>query len=228
MILNALNLKESNSSFEIIDSDDEYIDYYNYRIKNDKSIKNQIDIFNININIPFDVFSKSNGYELSFGETIKTLNYILSRKELMGAINNSNATIYDNFNNIIETLFNRVIIIILEKCNSTDNIMQKCGHNVNLCQYSIYYRHVFNNKLNKSFENYYKSLTHRCFNIATNYGCIVSWLTFAKLAPEMVKDNCYPIINKNTIIYKNIIWDNIKDNKLFIEEIELFNKYHKD
>jgi hypothetical protein len=107
-------------------------------------------------------------------------------------------------------------------------LWKKCGYNVQLCNYAIFYKNIFNNNINNNFENFYKSLTSRCFNIATNYGCIVSWLTFAKLAPEMVKDNCYPIINKNTIIYKNIIWNNIKQHKMFEKELELYYKYHQD
>ena len=158
-----------------------------------------------------------------------TLNYILSRQELMNNINNkSNKIIYENFKNIIETLFSRIIVIFLEKCNETDNIMEKCNYNVQLCQYVIFYKNILNSNINKTFENFYNSFTSRCFNIATNYGCIISWLTFAILAPEMVKEHCYPIINKDTIIFKNIIWNNIKQNKIYEKELELYYKYHKN
>jgi len=229
LILNALKLKNNEDSFNIIDSDEEFIDYYNYRIKNEKSIKEQIDNFNEKNNVSIDIFKLANDCDLSLEESINTLNYILSRQELMNNINNkTNKIINENFKNIIETLFSRIIVIFLEKCTETDNIMEKCGYNVQLCKYAIYYKSIFNSTINKTFENFYKSLISRCFNIATNYGCIISWLTFANLAPEMVKEHCYPIINKDTIIFKNIIWNNIKQNKIYEKELELYYKYHND
>jgi hypothetical protein len=228
MILNAFSLKDRKSNFELIDNDDEYIEYYNYKIKNETPIKEQIDQFNEKINVNLDIHHLSSDCSLSFQETLSTLNYLLSRKEIMNAINDSNIYIYKHFKEIIEMLFSRLIVIFLEKCNSTDNVLEKCAINANICQYSIFYKDIFNDKINKTFENYYKGLTSRCFNIATNYGCIISWMTFAKLAPEMVKDTCYPNINKNTNIYKNIIWNNINENKLFEKELELFNKYHNN
>ncbi len=228
LILNALSLKDNNSDFELTESSNDTIDYYNYKIKNDRLIIKKIDKFNENINIKFDIYQKGINCDLSFQETLSTLNYLLSRKELINAINNSNITVYKNFKEIIEVLFSKLIVIFLDKSNSTDNILEKCNINVNICHYSLYYRNIFNNNINKTFDDYYKSLANRCFNIATNYGCIISWMTFAQLAPEMVNDDCYPIINKNTEIYKNIIWDNVKQNGLFEKEFELFNKYHSD
>jgi hypothetical protein len=225
LILSALNLKNIEDSYNIIDSYDEFIDYYNYRIKNEQSIKEQINIFNKKQNDSVDIFKLSNGCDFSLQESINTLNYILSKQQLMNNIN-SNKIIYENFKNIIETLFSRIMVIFLEKCNETDNIMEKCTYNVQLCQYAIFYKNIFNSTINKTFENFYNLLISRCFNIATNYGCIISWLTFAQLAPEMVKEHCYPIINKNTIIFKNIIWNNIKQNKIYEKELELYFKYH--
>ena len=224
MILNALSLKGKKSDYELTENMDEYIEYYNYKIKNEKSIKEQIDNFNENINVNMDIYEKATDCSLSFQETISTLNYLLSRKEIMNKINESN--IHNNFKEIIEMLFSRLIVIFLDKCNSTNNILEKCSINVNICQYSIFYKDIFNDNINKTFEDFYKSLANRCFNVATHHGCIISWMTFAKLAPEMVKEHCYPIINKNTIIYKNIFWNNIKENKLFEKELELFNKFH--
>jgi len=227
MILSALNIKKSNSEYELTNITDEYCNnYYNYIIKNEKIIKDKIDKFNEDINGPLGINEKAIHCNLSFEETIDTLNYLLSRKEIMNAINDSNIIVYKNFKEIIEILFSRIIYIFLEKCNSTNDIFEKCTINVNICQYSIHYKNIFNDKINKTFENYYKSLAYRCFNIATNYGCIISWLTFAKLCPNMVKDECYPIINKNTIIYKQIMWDNVKKNTLFEKEFDLFIKYH--
>lgn len=224
MILSALNIKKSNSEYELTNID--FGNYYNYIIKNDKMIKDKIDKFNEDMNCPLGINDKAINFNLSFQETVETLNYLLSRKEIMNAINESNIIIYKNFKEIIEILFSRIIYVFLENCNSTNDIFEKCMINVNICHYSIFYKNIFNDNLNKTFENYYKSLAYRCFNIATNYGCIVSWMTFAKLCPEMVTDTCYPSINKNTIIYKQIIWENVKKNVLFEKEFELFIKYH--
>ena len=228
MILNALSLKDINADYELTKNNDDYIEYYNFKIKNEKSIKIQIDNFNESINVPLDIFKSSNGCDLSLQETLNTLNYLLSRQEIMNGINTSNQDIYKNFKNMIEVLFSRLIVLFLEKCNNVDNIVEKCAINANICHYTVYYKSIFYENINKTFDNFYKALTNRCFNIATNYGCIISWLTFAKLAPEMVKEYCYPNINKDTLIYKKIIWANIKEMKMFEKELELFNKYYKE
>jgi hypothetical protein len=63
--------------------------------------------------------------------------------------------------------------------------------------------------------------------MATNYGCVISWLAFAQLCPEMISEDCCLVLNKNTDIYKIINWEYIKTNKLFEEEYDIFIKYNK-
>ena len=82
-----------------------------------------------------------------------------------------------------------------------------------MCEYAIYYYIIFNNTIfMKSFENFY------------NEGCVISWLTFAKLFPDMTNDDCYPKINKNSILYKQINKEYLKGLKIFEKEYDLFNK----
>ncbi len=69
IILNALSLKNNKSDFELTNSSQEIIDYYNYKIKNDRLIKETVDKFNENINIKFDIYQKAINCDLSFQET---------------------------------------------------------------------------------------------------------------------------------------------------------------
>lgn len=227
-ILNALNItKETNYDVvEYHNEEAETINYYNYIIKNNKSIKKQIDEFNKNISVPSDIFIKSNGCNLSLVESTNTLNYLLSRKEINELMEKSDSSNSNNFKEIISSLFSRIIVIYLEKCNDTEDVLQKYSYNATMCEIAIHYRKVFTNNIFKeSFDKFYKSLIYRCFYIATNYGCIISWLAFAKLAPEMVNEDCYPKINQNTIIFKNINKNHLKDNKIFEKEMELLHKF---
>jgi hypothetical protein len=63
--------------------------------------------------------------------------------------------------------------------------------------------------------------------MATNYGCVISWLAFAHMCPEMISEDCCLVLNKNTEIYKIINWEYIKNNKLFEEEYDIFIKYNQ-
>lgn len=229
--LNIGNYINNETKYNIInkynENNDEtdYIEYYNYIIKNNIFIKTKIEQFNEIISVPSDIFLKCNGCDLSLEESMKTLNYLLSRKEINETMEKSDTLNSNNFKEIISSLFSRIIVIHLEKCNESTDILVKYAYNSKMCEIAIYYKNIFTNNIFKdSFERFYKSLTYRCFYIATNYGCIISWLTFANLAPEMVCDDCYPKINQETILFKNINKTYLKDNKLFEKEIELLHK----
>jgi hypothetical protein len=227
-ILNALHInKETNYNITNHYSEEsEYIEYYNYIIKNNVFIKTKIEEFNKIIMIPSDIFLKCNGCNLSLVESMNTLNYLISRKEIHDSMEKSDSSNSNNFKEIISSLFSRIIVIYLEKCNESDDILNKYTHNAKMCEIAIHYRNIFTNNIFKdSFDKFYKSLTYRCFYITTNYGCVISWLTFAKLAPEMVNEDCYPKINQDTVIFKNINKNYLKENKMFIKELELLHKF---
>ena len=134
---------------------------------------------------------------------------------------------FKKFKEIIEILFSRIIVIYLEKCNETEDIIMKNFHNAKMCETAIFYSHIFMNSVFKdTFENFYKSLIYRCFNIATNYGCVISWMTFARLAPEMVNDDYYPKINKEADIYQKINFEYLNSSVIFKKEFKLFQKYY--
>ena len=236
-LLSALNIR-NNTNYDVIfelnnneeTNDNSDIEYYNFKIKNNVDIKSKIDKFNELVSIQYDLNIKCNGCTLSLSECVNTLNYLLNRKEIINSIESSNRFSSDNFKQIIEALFSRIMIIHLDRYNSPniDIIMNqhfKNTINAKMCEYASHYYNIFNNTIfMKSFDNFYKALSYRSFYMTTNYGCIISWLTFAKLAPDMINDDCYPKINKNSILYQQINKEYLKGLKMFEKEYDLFNK----
>jgi len=214
---------ELNNNEELNDNSD--TEYYHFNIKNNVEIKSKIDKFNEIVLIKYDLNIMCNGCNLSLLECVNTLNYLLNRKEIINSIERSNRFSSDNFKQIIEALFSRIMIIYLDNYNSNMNIITKNTLNAKMCEYAIYYYIIFNNTIfMKSFDNFYKSLAYRSFHMATHEGCIISWLTFAKLMPDMTNDYCYPKINKNSIFYQQINKEYLKKLIIFEKEYNLFNK----
>jgi hypothetical protein len=148
------------------------------------------------------------------------------KSEILNSIESFNRFSSDNFKQIIEALFSRIMIIHLQSYNSNENIINKNILNAKMCEYAIYYYEIFNNTIfMKSFSDFYKSLTYRAFYMTTTNGCIISWLTFAKLAPDMINDDCYPKINKKALFHERININYLKSLKIFEKELELYNKY---
>jgi len=232
-ILYITNETKYNTVYELNEqeetNDNSEIEYHNFIIKNNVGIKSKIDKLNDYKFLAFDLYKKANGCDLSLIECVNTLNYLLNRKEIINSIEHINSLSSNNFKEIIESLFSRIIIIHLDKYNESNDINYKHVTNVKLCEYAIHYYNIFTNTIfRKSFDNFYKSLAYRAYYLSINTGCIISWLTFAKLIPDMVNDDCYPKINKTTIFYKNkpmvINIEYIKKLKIFEKEIELYYK----
>ncbi len=58
--LSALNLKDYKyNNFELTESGDDFIDYYNFKIKNNKLIKQKVDKFNESINIRKEQYAEN-------------------------------------------------------------------------------------------------------------------------------------------------------------------------
>jgi hypothetical protein len=235
-LLSALNIRKS-TDYDIIfelnnneeTNDNSDTEYYNFKIKNNVEIKSKIDKFNELVSIKYDLNTKCNGCNLSLLECLNTLNYLLNRKEILNSIENSNRFSLNNFKQIIESLFSRIMIIHLNEYTNNNslskNIITKNMVNAKMCEYAIHYYIIFSNTVfMKSFDNFYKALAYRSFHMATNEGCVISWLTFAKLVPDMTNDYCYPKINKNSILYKQINIDYLKGLIIFEKEYELYNK----
>ena len=59
-------------------------------------------------------------------------------------------------------------------------------------------------------------------------GCVLCWLVFATLYPNMITNDCYLQINTSGIIYKYINWEYIKKNSLFKNKLELYFQYYPE
>jgi hypothetical protein len=233
-LLCALNIRKD-TNYDIIfelneneeTNDNSDTEYYNFKIKNCVEIKSKIDKFNELVSIQYDLNIKCNGCDLSLLECVNTLNYLLNRKEIINSINDINTVSSNNFKQIIESLFSRIMIIHLERYNDNSSIINKHTFNAKMCEYAIHYYEIFNNTIfMKSFDNFYKSLTYRAFHMTTTNGCIINWLTFAKLAPDMINDDCYPKINKRTVLYQKANREYLKGLKIFEKEYKIFKKYY--
>ena len=225
-LLSALNIKKD-IDYDVIfkfneieeTNDNSDTEYYGFKIKNNVEIKSKIDKFNELILIKYDLNTKCNGCDLSLLECQNTLDYLLNRKEILNSIESFNRFSSDNFKQIIEALFSRIMIIHLQSYNSNENIINKNILNAKMCEYAIYYYEIFNNTIfMKSFSDFYKSLTYRAFYMTTTNGCIISWLTFAKLAPDMINDDCYPKINKKALFHERINMNYLTGLKIFEKE----------
>ncbi len=235
-LLSALNITK-NRNYDVIfelnnneeTNDNSETEYYNFIIKNNVEIKKKIDDFNNLIELKYDIYSNCHGCDLSLTECVDTLNYLLNRREIVNSIEKINTLNSTNFKQIIVALFSRIIVIHLEYFNKTNDIYLKYLYNSKMFEYAITYYEIFNQTIFKIiFDNFYKSLIYRAFYIASKEGCIISWLTFAKLAPDMINDDCYPKINKTTQIYKKINKEYLNNLLIFKKELEIFKKYNPD
>jgi hypothetical protein len=128
----------------------------------------------------------------------------------------------------IESLISRIIYLYITDCANANTVIKKIYINSHLCEFMMKYHYImYNTAFRNNFKTLYQSFINRCYLMATNYGCVMSWLTFAHMCPEMISDECHLVLNKNTEIYKIINWDYIKNNKLFEEEYDIFLKYNQ-
>lgn len=80
--------------------------------------------------------------------------------------------------------------------------------------------------LDNILDNIKKYIINRCIFLSVNYGCIISWLTFATLCPEMTNESCCLKINMNGPLYKSINWDYVNNKKSLETQLKIFYKYY--
>jgi hypothetical protein len=201
---------------EIIKNCDYSNNYNGFIIKESKTIKRSIDDLYKKININFNLFINLVISQFTIKENIIILEYLLCNKK------NIKLHVKD-----IIYIFEQIIRTYLEDCAREERSQYKASINSELCefliQYSFLFEHsLFKNKLD-SIKNYFIS---RCMQLSIKEGCILSWLTFATLCPQMINDNCYLQINMSGIIYKYTNWEHIKEKLLLRNKLELYFKYY--
>ena len=172
--------------------------YKGFIIKDCEIIKQNINNLYKNINIKYNIFSFSEIYKFTLKENITILDYLLNDKE----------KIVRSYVKDIKAVFERILRIYLEKCAQSENPFNKAYINGKLCEFLIKYNFLFNHPLLKNKLNIVKKFfISRCLQLSIKEGCVISWLTFATLCPEMMNDDCYLEINMQGLLYKNINWN---------------------
>jgi hypothetical protein len=226
-IFNKLNYFSKGDSNSI--EDNKIIEYNHFIIKNNKINKNKVDNFYCKINITFDIISETDNCALSLNETLSTLNFLVSKKEILESCDSNNISFDKNMKKTIETLYFNIIKIYFNECNNETNIFKRISTNSKLFEFIIdYIILLFHPAFKDSMEYFYRSNLSRSLRMAIKDGCVISWLTFVKLHPDMGNESCYPMINKSSPIYQKINWEYIKSKKQFEPELDKFFKYHKD
>jgi hypothetical protein len=201
---------------EII-QDSNYLNNYNgFIIKDSKTIKKSIDDLYKKINIIFNLFINCDITKSTIKENIIILEYLLSNKKKLKL----------HVKDIIY-IFEQIIRTYLEDCAQEERVQYKASINSELCefliQYSFLFEHsLFRNKLD-SIKNYF---INRCMQLSIKEGCVLCWLTFATLCPQMININCYLQINMSGVIYKYTNWKYIKENSLLKNKLELYFQYY--
>ena len=192
------------------------LNYKGFIIKDDKNNINNINNFYKNINIKFNLFTNNNVYKFTLEEYILILDYLLDNIKAKSSVIN------------IKNVFEKILRIYLEKCAYSKEDLLKISNNNKLCEFLIKYNLLFTHPLlKKKLKIFKKFFISRCFQLSTREGCVVSWLTFATICPEMIKDSCYLEINTRGIVYKYINWEYITSNELLKEKMVIFSNYYQ-
>ena len=192
-------------------------------IRNTIVFRNKIDNFYSSISIKSNIFDKFDECSISLDQSIKLFNSMINNSEAMAFCNKNN-----HFKKTLETLYSNIIKQYIDKCSSTEDLYARADINCHLCQFIIHYNFIlahpaFKEDLNELFCMF----LYRFLNIAIKDGCVISWLTFASLYKNMVNEECFPVINKTTELYKKVNWSFLKNHKLYKTELSKFLKYNK-
>ncbi len=207
-----------------------YTEYKGFMIKNDL-VKSSVDQFYNSINISFHIFSENylniNTLEQNLEELdqlLKDFNLLIQKQELL-QIDNENDIITNC--KLIEYVFKKIMYYYLEQCVPVDNIIAKGKINGLLCEIFIKYNHIFTtNPLKNILIDIKKYMISRCLFLSINHGCLISWLTFATLCPEIINNDSYLIINTNGLLYTSINWDYVNNKKSLEPQLKIFYRYY--
>ncbi len=205
-----------------------YIEYKDFMIDDNSDIKQIIDRFN---NICDSVPNKSIEYfnlpNLTLTESIYSLDILISRPDIMDFLAKNKNDYTEEVVGVICKLYLNIYKLYNIKIDDEKNIINKAQLNFDLCEIIIKYTFVFTHPaFSKFFFDLWKYNIKKYYLLAKNEGCLISWITFSILAPVLVNDKCYPIINTNSRIFKNINWKYIKEKTYFEKRFNMFIKYY--
>ncbi len=206
------------------------MEYNNFVIKN-HLVKQIIDDFNESIHIKFNIFSENFSRNNNINQNLEELEsligdlkLLIDKKDILEIDTNTEMNIKSKS---IEQVIKSIMYYYLEQCSFFNDIISKGKINGLLCEIFIKYSFVFKIKsLENILENIKKYMISRCVHLSVNHGCIISWLTFATLCPEMTNDNLHLKINVEGPLYKNINWEYLDSKKELGNQLIAFYKYN--
>jgi len=194
------------------------VNYNGFIVKDSKTIINSIDNLYKKININFNLFINCDITKFNIKENITILEYLL--------INKKKIKIYIKD---ILYIFEQILRTYLEECAQEERSQCKASINSELCEFLIQYNFLFKHQLFKNkLDSIKKYFISRCMQLSIKEGCILSWLTFATLCPQMINKDCYLYINMSGIIYKYTNWRYIKEKSFLKNKLELFFQYYPE
>jgi hypothetical protein len=193
------------------------INYKGFIIKDCEIIKQNINKFIKSIDINYNLFIVNDIYKFTLTENITILEYFIDRHKIKSNLKD------------IKIVFERILRIYLEECANSDEPFNKAYNNGKLCEFLIKYNFLFNHPLLKNKLNIIKKFfISRCYQLSIKQGCILSWITFATLCPEMINENCYLEINLQGFLYKYINWNYLSTNEILKDKIIIFSNYYQE
>ncbi len=155
--------------------------------------------------------------DLSLETCIFTLDQLASNKYAMNYCANNDKSIFsDNYLSLIRQIYLTILNNITDDLAKAESIPQKADINFKFCETIVKYKFVFTHpNLRNEFYQLWRKINKMCLLNSINNGCVISWLTLLAICPKMVNNNCYPILNKEGTIYKNINWGFINNNNIF-------------
>ncbi len=208
----------------------DFIEYKDFMILDNSNIKELIDNFYILCDkVPNKEIEYYNLPNLTIKESIYSLDILISRPDIMDFLANNNNEYTTEVVSVICKLYLNIINKYNIMIDNETNIIKKYQLNFDLCEIIIKYIFVFSHPaFSKFFFDMWRYNVKKYYLLAKNNGCLISWITFSILFPNLANNKCYPIINKEGIVFKKINWEYIKSKIYFEKHFNLFIKYYVD
>ncbi len=204
----------------------------NENVESIDNLKNIIDNFHIlNENFTNKTIEYLNLPNLTLKESIYSLDILISRPDIMDFLAKNENDYTEEVVSVISKLYLNIFKIYNDDINNEEDIIKQAQLNFDLCEIIIKYTFIYTHPaFSKFFLNLWKYNVKKYYLLAKNNGCLISWITFSILSPSLVNNNCYPIINKESLIFKRINWEYVKSKighpKYGYNKLNLFIKYY--
>jgi hypothetical protein len=220
-IIESTNIESTNIESTNNNINSELREYNGFIINNDHS-KKMVDIYyEQTINPPNDenIFGIDNIESLDLPNELCMFildNLIYNKYAMHYCIMNESSLFTNNYLSLVKQLYISIFKKLSDELSKAERIPHKAEINFIFCENIVKYRFIFTHPLLRNqFYQFWRKINKMCILNSINNGCVISWLTLLAICPKMVNNDCYPILNKEGSIYKNINWGFINKNIIF-------------